>query len=283
VCIINSEQKNPTSISANKRGSTSPVKKRWKSVALPASYGSWSLVSEPILLGLLVAPSWAGLLLALVGFLSFLIYQPLKIILADRRRGKTFTRTSMAVQVALVYFVLLASSFALAIWLVGPAPLLPLILALPLLAIYTFYDQRPGRHWQAELAAPAAFAAISTAVALASGWAYPFAFALWTVMASRALPAVLYIRARLRLAKDQPAAIMPAVAAHLLALMVIVGLLWAALVPVTAVLAFLILFVRAGIGLSTYRRDFTPMTLGWIETAIGLSVVLIIAIGYWLL
>jgi hypothetical protein len=64
-----------------KNAESGKAKPRLKGVALPASYGSWSLVSEPILLGLLVAPSWAGFLLALAGFLTFLLDQPLKIIL----------------------------------------------------------------------------------------------------------------------------------------------------------------------------------------------------------
>ena len=261
---------------------TRPAKKPWKSVALPASYGSWSLVSEPILLGLLVAPTWAGLLLALVGFFSFLIYQPLKIILADRRRGRTYARTRLAAQFALLYLVLLTVSLLAAIGLVGPLPLLPLAIAAPLMVIYVIYDQRPGRNWQSELIAPVAFSAISAAVALAAGWEYAPAFALWAVMAARAVPAVLYVRARLRLAKGQPVATAPAVVSHLLALVLIGALVWVGLVPWTAVLAFLILLFRAVLGLSKYRRDFPPMTLGWIETATGLVVVLIVAVGYWL-
>jgi len=280
--MFDSEQKKPTILAGKRQGGVVPAKKRWKSVALPASYGSWSLVSEPILLGLLVAPTWGGLMLALAGFLSFLIYQPLKIILADRQRGRTFARTRLAMQVATLYFVLMTAFFAAAIWLVGLRPLLPLALALPLMIVYAAYDQRPGRYWQAELAAPTAFSAISASVALAAGWDYPAAFALWAVMIARSVPAVLYVRARLRLAKGQPVTISSALVAHTLALMVIMALVWLELVPVTAVAAFLFLLIRAVVGLSKFRRDFAPMTLGWIETATGLAVVLIVAVGYWL-
>ena len=48
-----------------------------KSVALPAEKGSWSLVSEPILLRLLAAPSWAGATLAEGAFATFLCNRPL--------------------------------------------------------------------------------------------------------------------------------------------------------------------------------------------------------------
>jgi hypothetical protein len=37
------------------------------------------------------------------------------------------------------------------------------------------------------------------------------------------------------------------------------------------------------VGLSRYRREFAPMTLGWIETGIGLMSVLFLAAGYWTL
>jgi hypothetical protein len=258
------------------------ARSRLKSVALPASYGSWSLVSEPILLGLLSAPSWPGLLLAFSGFFSFLLNQPLKIILIDRQRGRHYARTRLALRVAAVYLLLTAFCLALSIWWVGLQPLLPLILAVPLLIIFVVADQRPGRSWQAELSAPTAFSAISASIALAAGWELAPAFALWALMIARSVPAVLYVRARLRLAKGKKANRGPAIGAHMLALVAVALLSFPGLVPPTAVLAFLILLSRAAIGLSPYRRDFKPMTLGWIETAIGLVTVLLIALGYWI-
>jgi hypothetical protein len=272
-----------TDSSLTKNTVSSSAKPRLKAVALPASYGSWSLVSEPILLGLLAAPSWAGLLLALAGFLTFLLDQPLKIILTDRQRGRQYARTRLAFRVALTYLILTAVCFAAAIWLVGLWPTMPLILAVPLLVVFVIYDQRPGRWWQAELSAPTAFSAISAAIALAAGWDLAPALALWAVMIARSVPAVLYVRARLRLAKGKEAQSGPAMGAHMLALVAVALLVILRLSPPTAVLAFLILLLRAAIGLSPYRRDYPPMTLGWIETGIGLMTVLIIAVGYWML
>ena len=100
-------------------------------------------------------------------------------------------------------------------------------------------------------------------------------------MIARSVPAVLYVRARLRLAKGKQANSGPAMGAHMLALVAIALLSMPGLVPPTAVLAFLLLLLRAAIGLSPYRRDLAPMTLGWIETAVGLITVLLIAAGYW--
>ena len=265
-----------------KKAASGSARSRLKSVALPASYGSWSLVSEPILLGLLVAPSWPGVLLAFCGLLSFLLNQPLKIILSDRQRGRQYARTRLALRVAVVYLLLIALVLAVIIWWVGLQPLLPLILAVPLLIVFIVYNQRPGRSWQAELSAPTAFSAITASIALAAGWDLAPAFALWVLMIARSVPAVLYVRARLRLAKGKEAQSGPAMGAHMLALVVVALLSFPGLVPPTAVLAFLLLLLRAAIGLSPYRRDYAPMTLGWIETAVGLMTVLLIALGYWL-
>jgi hypothetical protein len=222
------------------------------------------------------------LLLALAGFLTFLLDQPLKIILTDRQRGRQYARTRLAFRVILIYLLLTAVCFYVAVWLVGLRPLLPLIMAVPLLVVFIVYEQRPGRWWQAELSAPTAFSAISAAISLAAGWDILPALALWAVMIARSVPAVLYVRARLRLAKGKEAQSGPAMGAHMLALVAIALLVILNLVPQTAVLAFLILLLRAAIGLSPYRRDFPPMTLGWIETGVGLMTVLIIAVGYWM-
>ncbi|HRO23471.1 MAG TPA: YwiC-like family protein, partial [Promineifilum sp.] len=59
------------STSVNKTAVADKTKTRsvsFKSVALPAEHGSWSLVSEPIVLGMLVAPTWAGLALVIAAF-----------------------------------------------------------------------------------------------------------------------------------------------------------------------------------------------------------------------
>jgi hypothetical protein len=45
---------------------------RWRDVILPKEHGSWSLALEPIALGLLVAPSWAGGSLAVAVLAGFL-------------------------------------------------------------------------------------------------------------------------------------------------------------------------------------------------------------------
>lgn len=253
----------------------------FKQVALPAEHGSWSLVIEPILLGLLVAPSWGGLLLALAGFALFLLQRPLAIVWGDWRRGRQYARTRVAARFALLYGAVAVVAGLAAVWVAGWRPLLPAVAALPLLAIFLIYSQRPGRSWQAELAAPVAFSAISTAIALADGWAVAPALALWAVMAARSVPAILFVRARLRLDKGKPARPAAAIAVHGLAIVAILPLVWAGLLPWTSILALVVLLGRAIWLLAPWRWRCTVKQLGFLETGFGLLTVLLIAAGYW--
>lgn len=259
----------------------SPNRARIKAVALPAEHGSWSLVIEPILLGLLVAPSWAGLAIGAAAFVAFLINQPLKMLLNDIGRGRRYDRTMLARRFVVLYGLILSATLAVAIWLAGPRPFLPLLLALPFLIIFVHYDRRPGRSWQAELSAPMGFSAVAAMIALAGGFDLGPALALWAVMIARSAPAVLYIRARLRLIKDKPAQSGLAITAHALALAVVCLLIWAGALPWTAAPALGLLLLRAVWGLSRFRRPLSVKALGFLETGFGLATVLLIASGYW--
>jgi len=62
-----------------------PANVRWRSVALPTEHGGWAFISEPVLLGLLLAPSAGGLALGLAAFAAFLLRQPFKLYAKDIR------------------------------------------------------------------------------------------------------------------------------------------------------------------------------------------------------
>ena len=67
---------------------------RLRTVALPAEHGGWALILEPIALGLLVAPSFRGLCIALAAFCCFLARQPLKLALSDHIKQRNLPRTT---------------------------------------------------------------------------------------------------------------------------------------------------------------------------------------------
>ncbi len=254
----------------------------YKSVALPAEHGSWSLVSEPILLGLLIAPSWAGVALVVAAFALFLLNRPLKLFWVDFRRGRRYQRTRMAGRFVLIYGGVALTGALLAVMLGGRRPFVPFAVAAPLLLLFMYYDQRPGRHWQAELLAPVAFASVVSSVALAAGFSWVVSAALWGFMIARAIPAILFVRARLRLDKGKPVSSWGVVAAHMLAVGGVALLVLPGWLPPTAVLASLCLLSRAIWGLSPYRWRSSVKALGFLETGFGVFAVVLVAIGFWI-
>jgi len=80
-------------------------KVRLKSVALPIEHGSWGFLFEPLVAGLAIAPSKASPWIAGLVIGAFLIRQPLKIFLADRRSGRWLPQTKYAVTFLFLYVV----------------------------------------------------------------------------------------------------------------------------------------------------------------------------------
>ncbi len=254
---------------------------RLRAVALPAEHGGWSFLFEPIVLGLLVAPSLPGLCLGFGMVFAFLTRHPLKLALNDRRRGKRLARTPVAEQFTLLYAILSGLSFVLAFASGSGVPLLPLVIAAPLFALQAYFDATArSRAAAAELIGALALAASAAGIALAGGWSAERAGALWLLLAARALPAILYVRARLRLERDQPFSRWLPLVAHALGLLVVLALAAAALIPAPSAAAFALLLARALYGLSPYRRGHSAKQIGLQELLLGILFVGLVALGY---
>lgn len=252
-----------------------------RAVALPAEHGGWGFLLEPILLGLLLAPSLGGLWLALSIFGMFLTRHPLKLAITDFRRGRRFTRTTLAERFVRLYTGLAALGLLLAVLTAGPAMLLPMAFAFPLMLVQLYYDfSNRSRSVLPELAGPIALASVASSMALAGGWLLPDALALWLIGAGRSVPSVLYVRARLRLEKGGPASPMPALLSHILTLVVIAALIAAQLAPLLALLPFVVLLARAALGLSSRRVSVPARIIGFREMAYGGLTVLLVVLGY---
>lgn len=251
-----------------------------RSVALPSEHGGWSFLLEPLLLGLLAAGSADGLLLALAALGAFLLHQPLKIALKDWRKGRRGPRARLAERFALAYGLLAALPMLALLAGRGGFFLLPLLIAAPLAAVQVYYDARnKSRALPAELAGAAALGSSAAAVALLGSWTLPAALTLWLLAAARALPAVLYVRARLRLEHGRPGPHWPSLLAHVLALAVLALLAAAGAAPWLALLALLMLLGRAALGLSRWRRGRRAAVIGMQEVLFGLLTVLLFAAG----
>ncbi len=252
---------------------------RLRPIALPVEHGGWVFLGTPIVLGLWVAPSAAGAWLSLAALGAFLTRQPLKLALADRRRGKRYPRTVWAERFAALYGAIALLAFGAA-WLTTTHPFwMPLLLAAPIAAIQLRYDLlKQSRAALAEFSGAAALGSVAAALALAGGRTLGSALLLWLLLAFQAIAAIIYVATRLRLARGEAARRAPAYAAHLGALISVGGLAWFGLAPWLAVAAFTILAVRAVLGLMP-RSLRTPTPLVGVQE-LGFSLLTVASIAF---
>lgn len=258
-----------------------PARGRLRRVALPSEHGSWGLVGEPLVLGLAVAPSWRGLLLAVAVLATFLARQPLKIVANDRVRGVRSARTELALNVAIAYLAVAAATISMALVGASTSIFWPVVAAAPFAIIQLLFDARGrSRHVIAELCGAAAMSAAASVVALAAGWPLMRAAALSVLMLCRSIPAVLYVRARLRLERGEKRVRTLPTAAHIVALVALVAIGERTLMPVFVLLPFAFLLVRGVVGLSPWRQTLAPKQIGYREVAYGAAVILVIVVAY---
>ena len=253
--------------------------RRLRTVALPAEHGSWGLTTEPILLGLLAAPSWAGAVLAGAAFGLFLVRWPLKVLGISWRQRRP-ERIRLAAQFVVLYGTIATVCLIVSVALAGWEPLAPLVAALPFAAVFVVYDAKnQSRSWQAELAGPVGFSAVATTIALAAGWPAGPAAALWGALVARSVPAVLFVRARIRLDKGRPYRVMPTIISHLAALAAMAWLANVGILRAWVVGVYVLLLIRAAWGLSRFRRTVPIKVVGFSELAWGVVTVVSVAVG----
>jgi len=253
----------------------------WRSVALPVEHGGWGLLIEPVVLGLVLAPSPAGFYLAGAAGAAFLARHPLRLVFMDRRKGARYPRTALAERFACGYATLALALFALASALAS-APFWPAIAVgvLPALVALVYDLQGRSREALPETAGGVALGASASAIALAGGVAAGPAFGAWALLALRGVTAVLYVRARLRLDRGLSAGTRGALASHAAALAVAGALTLAGWGPWLGVLALGVLLLRAAWGLSSRRAQVRPKVVGFQELAFGLLTLVLLAVGY---
>jgi hypothetical protein len=253
----------------------------WKTVAFPVEHGGWGFLAEPVVLGLVLAPSAAGLCLALAALAAFLARHPLRLWLIDRHKGVRYPRTALAGRIFAAYaasaLALAAAAFALAsafFWL-------PLAVAAPIGLVAVAFDAA-GRSREAlpEAAGAVALGASAAAIALAGGAAPGPAWSAWALLALRAVLSVLYVRARIRLDRGLAAGPRSVVAGHVAALAAAAGLAHSGGAPWLAVVAFTALLGRAAWGLSPWHQPIRPQSLGFHELGYGLLTLVLLAVGY---
>jgi hypothetical protein len=253
---------------------------RYKSVALPAEHGGWGFLLEPMVAGLLVAPSWAGFWLCLAAFGVFLIHQPLRIMVKDRLKGRRYERTRWAEGFVLAYGGVALVAFLLA-WTQAVASFWqPLVVAALLAGVQLAYEGRNrGRELLPEAFGALALGATASAVVLAAGGTLELAALLWLLMALRTVPSLLYVRVRLRVQRGQAVQRWLPVAAHVAALLAVLALWLTGFVTWIAVAAPLVLLARAAYGLRPSDTPVRARDVGIQEMIFGLVYALLVAVG----
>lgn len=253
-----------------------------KTVALPNEHGAWVLLAEPALLGLLLAPSWTGVMLIVAATAALMAQHPLSLALTDLRRGRAYPRTRLAWLFTAGYgLVAAAAVIAAAAWSGRVDMLLPVLLALPLALTQLWFDsQNRGRSLIPELAGAAAVGSLAAAVAMSGGWQLGPALLIWLVMVLRSVPSIVYVRSRLALEYGRPVDRSPALAAAGTAIAVgLACVLWGA-APLALPVALTVLAARAAIGLSRFRVPAQPKHVGMRELAFGVLYVTAVILGY---
>lgn len=254
-----------------------------KSVALPSEHGGWGFLIEPILLGLLVAPTWRGILITLASVGVFLIHQPLKLVVKDRLKGRLSPRAHVALRFVVVYGLLSLIPMVLLLSTTPRDFLRPVLLALPLAAVQLAYDARNrSRKFIPELCGALALAMIAPIIAMLGGWSLAAGLGLWIALAWRDATSILYVRARLKREHGKPVSSTVVWLAHGIAILVWGALCSWQIVPCLTLIAFGLLFGRAVIGLSRYRKPRAPKIIGFLELGYGFLTVIVTALGYML-
>jgi hypothetical protein len=236
---------------------------------------------EPIVLGLLLTPSLAGLFLSVGAMGVFLARRPFKLAVGDWRRSRRWSRATLAQGFVVLYVCIATLGFLAAFRIADRSFLLPLLIAGPMASVQLRYDSvGRSRTLIAELAGSISIGAVATAIAIAGGWPRPAAFGLWVILAARTVPTILYLRARLRLLHRKSASPRVVIIVHLLAILIVFGLARAGVVPFLAVAALVILLLRAVIGFLKSGERLTAKKLGLRELGFGAMTVFAVVIGY---
>lgn len=174
----------------------------WRAVAVPSEHGGWGLTLEPVLLGLLIAPSLVGAMLGVGAFVAFLVRSPLKLIMVDVRRKRWLTRSQLATKFAIGELVVLAAIASAALWAAGWSWFVPVLIAAPLVGVEFWFDVRSrGRRLVPELCGSIGISSVVSVIVLAGDRNTSLAVGAWLVLSARAVGAIPFVRvqiARLR-------------------------------------------------------------------------------------
>lgn len=250
-------------------------------VLVPSEHGSWAFVLEPVLLGTLVSGHWSGLIVVLAALLGFLAYRPLKLGLRDVLARKSYPRTRIGLGFGSLF--LISSGILL---ILGPIQVVPQywmavgVFGLMGLA-FAFFDARlsTGALGRELLGAVLTIPLAAAAFWISWNWTdnYP-ALSLSIVCLAKAIPTVLYVRARLRTREERGYMGTWAIGAGFLGMLAVGILEIAASGTSLFAIVYAVLAVRIIWGLSSHAKELAPKHVGMQEFAYSVFFLTSIAI-----
>jgi hypothetical protein len=157
---------------------------------------------EPVLLGLMIAPSLVGAMLGVGAFVAFFVRSPLKLVVIDVRRKRWLDRSKLAMRFAIGELVVLAAIATAALWVADRSWLVPVVIAAPLVGVEFWFDVRSrGRRLVPELCGSVGISSAVAAIVLAGDRNTSLAVGVWLILSARAVGAIPFVRvqiARLR-------------------------------------------------------------------------------------
>lgn len=245
---------------------------------MPTEHGGWGLTLEPVLLGLLIAPSGPGVAIGLAALLTFLARTPTKLVGVDLLRHRWLPRSRLAAVVAAVEVTLVALLAAWVTWSAGWHWWWPVLIAGPLVAVELWFDVRSrGRRLLPELSGAIGVAATVAAIVAADDGSTRLATACWLILAARSVGSIPFVRTQLARSRHGQADLRGSDLAQLAAI-VIAGV--AAVVDRHLFVGALGVVILAGLQAWWSRRVPPPAkVIGLTQMTLGLVLVAAAAAG----
>lgn len=255
---------------------------RVRGIALPNEHGAWGFLFEPLVAAVAVAPSVASIWIVLLVIGAFLTRQPLKILLSDLSAKRNLPQTAVALKFVLFYGMIFCIGLTGSFTFARIENFFPFALIIPF-GIYQLYcdASRQSRQLLPELTGAIAISSSAAVVALAGGWTFPAAIALWGIFIARLIPSILYVRSRLRLEKGKDFQLLPVIASHFAAIGAVGAFAANGFGSKLTLAMFIFLLGRAFFGLSPFRSKMKAMKIGIWEVIYGTLTVLSVILGYY--
>lgn len=249
-----------------------------RAVAVPAEHGGWGLTAEPVLLGLLVAPTLAGFCMGLAAVLAFLARTPLKVALVDAYRHRALPRTRVARSVFAVEGMVIVGLGTVAALRGQSGFWWPLVVAAPVLGTELIYDMRSrGRRLVPELAGAIGIGGVAAAIILTGGRSPSIAIAAWLVLGARGISAIVTVRDQVGGLHGKPRNPGSVLVADLVAVAIVAGAVgWEPRILPGTIAVLVAIAVQRGLG---GRPTPRAVILGLRQTGLGLLVVIATAVG----